>query len=153
MAGQDFLFLFLFVSALMVREMKHLIAEWKDDVDNDGNLKRRRYLATPWLSSPHIQTVFLNFFGRPPVFSYKRKIFHTSDGGTIALDWLTKFDVVDGGFHMNNVISRDDTTPIMVVIPGLTSDSESAHETMTVGLNKIGHHFIFEACWVPKVSC
>ncbi|KAI3917237.1 hypothetical protein MKX01_000014, partial [Papaver californicum] len=30
-----------------------------------------RYLVTPWLSSPHIQTAFLNFFGRPPVFSYK----------------------------------------------------------------------------------
>lgn len=34
--------------------------------------------------------------------------------------------VADGGFHMNNSISRDDTTPIMVVIPGLTSDSQSA---------------------------
>ncbi|EXB57388.1 hypothetical protein L484_016441 [Morus notabilis] len=86
-----------------------------------------RYLATPWLSSPHIQTVFLNFFGRPPAFSYKRELFHASDGGTIALDWLTKYDVADGGFHMNNSISRDDTTPIMVVIPGLTSDSQSAY--------------------------
>lgn len=31
-----------------------------------------RYLATPWLSSPHFQTSFLNFFGNPPVFSYSR---------------------------------------------------------------------------------
>lgn len=34
-----------------------------------------RYLATPWLASPHIQTTFLNFFGRPPVFNYRRWIF------------------------------------------------------------------------------
>lgn len=27
---------------------------------------------------------------------------------------------------MNNPISKDDTTPIVVVIPGLTSDSASA---------------------------
>lgn len=34
------------------------------------------YLPTPWLSSPHLQTCFLNFFGRPPVFSYKRSAHH-----------------------------------------------------------------------------
>ncbi|XP_048331927.2 uncharacterized protein LOC107408849 isoform X2 [Ziziphus jujuba] len=85
-----------------------------------------RYLPTPWISSPHFQTCFLNFFGRPPVFSYRRELFHASDGGTIALDWLSSSDV-SGAFHMNNVISKDDTTPIMVVIPGLTSDSASAY--------------------------
>ncbi|KAM1030391.1 hypothetical protein TB1_033610 [Malus domestica] len=53
---------------------------------------RSRYLATPWLSSPHFQTVFLSFFGRPPAFSYRREIFHLSDGGTIALDWLRNSD-------------------------------------------------------------
>ncbi|KAK6258030.1 hypothetical protein QUC31_001489 [Theobroma cacao] len=31
-----------------------------------------RFLATPWLSSPHFQTVFLNFFGNLPVFSYNK---------------------------------------------------------------------------------
>ncbi|XP_062098651.1 embryogenesis-associated protein EMB8-like isoform X2 [Humulus lupulus] len=86
-----------------------------------------RYLATPWLSSPHVQTVFLNFFGRPPVFSYKRELFDAADGGTIALDWLRSSDVPDGGFHINNATSEDDTTPIVVVIPGLTSDSSSAY--------------------------
>ncbi|XP_043706298.1 phospholipase ABHD3 isoform X2 [Telopea speciosissima] len=86
-----------------------------------------RYLATPWLSSPHFQTVFLNFHGRPPVFTYRRQIFHTSDGGTIALDWLLHSDVSTGAFHMNNTISKDDATPIVVVIPGLTSDSSSPY--------------------------
>ncbi|KAL5558490.1 hypothetical protein UlMin_034701 [Ulmus minor] len=86
-----------------------------------------RYLATPWLSSPHIQTAFLDTFGRPPAFSYRRELFHAPDGGTIALDWLTSSDVSEDGFHMNNAISRDDATPIMVVIPGLTSDSSASY--------------------------
>lgn len=29
-----------------------------------------RYMATPWLSSPHVQTMFLNFHGRPPDTRY-----------------------------------------------------------------------------------
>ncbi|XP_058218068.1 embryogenesis-associated protein EMB8 isoform X6 [Rhododendron vialii] len=86
-----------------------------------------RYLATPWLASPHIQTTFLNFFGRPPAFSYRRHLFHASDGGTIALDWLLNTDVSGEGVYRNSSIAKDDTTPIMVVIPGLTSDSASAY--------------------------
>ena len=39
---------------------------------NGNGIKQCRYCATPWLSSPHVQTVFLNFNGRPPVFSYRR---------------------------------------------------------------------------------
>jgi len=30
------------------------------------------YSVTPWLSSPHLQTIFLNFFGNAPSFKYKR---------------------------------------------------------------------------------
>ncbi|KAH7860024.1 hypothetical protein Vadar_008259 [Vaccinium darrowii] len=86
-----------------------------------------RYLATPWLSSPHMQTTFLNFFGRPPAFTYRRQLFHASDGGTIALDWLLKTDVSGDDIYQNSSMSKDDTTPIMVVIPGLTSDSASAY--------------------------
>ncbi|MFS7895507.1 hypothetical protein Hanom_Chr00s002950g01707261 [Helianthus anomalus] len=51
-----------------------------------------RYMPTPWLSSPHIQTAFLNFHGRPPLVDYTRKLFHASDGGTFALDWLKSSD-------------------------------------------------------------
>jgi hypothetical protein len=39
---------------------------------------------------------------------------------------LNYFTVSGGSFHMNGSISRNDTTPIMVVVPGLTSDSSSA---------------------------
>ncbi|GAB4844833.1 hypothetical protein Ancab_038221 [Ancistrocladus abbreviatus] len=86
-----------------------------------------RYLATPWLASPHLQTTFLNFFGRPPSFTYRRKIFICSDGGTIALDWLLSSDVQGGGFFMKNDIPNDDRTPIVFVVPGLTSDSNSPY--------------------------
>ncbi|OWM67483.1 phospholipase ABHD3-like isoform X2 [Punica granatum] len=82
-----------------------------------------RYLTTLWLSCPHIQTIFLNFFGRPPSVSYKRQIFHAPDGGTIALDWLMSSDVSGGAFRAESSISRGDTAPIVVVVPGLTSDS------------------------------
>ncbi|VVA38206.1 PREDICTED: embryogenesis-associated [Prunus dulcis] len=86
-----------------------------------------RYLATPWLSSPHFQTVFLSFFGRPPAFSYRRKLFNLSDGGTVALDWLLSSDVSGDVFSTNNAIPKGDTTPIVLVIPGLTSDSDAAY--------------------------
>ncbi|KAI4378405.1 hypothetical protein MLD38_015887 [Melastoma candidum] len=86
-----------------------------------------RYLATPWLSSPHIQTVFLNFCGNPPNVSYRRQIFHASDGGTIALDWVNTLDVSGGSSSMDESFCRDDGTPIAVVVPGLTSDSFSPY--------------------------
>ncbi|CAA0825581.1 alpha/beta-Hydrolases superfamily protein [Striga hermonthica] len=87
-----------------------------------------RYLATPWLSSPHIQTSFVNFLGRPPVFAYRRQMFHAPDGGTFALDWLLHSDVVHGvASTNNNAIAKDDKTPIVVMIPGLTSDSASPY--------------------------
>ncbi|XP_077248793.1 uncharacterized protein LOC143888304 [Tasmannia lanceolata] len=84
-----------------------------------------RFLSTPWLSSPHFQTAFLTLFGRAPDFDYRRQVFHVPDGGTIALDWLVLSDDCissRGGF-----LSKDDTTPIVVVIPGLTSDSVAAY--------------------------
>ncbi|XP_073000260.1 embryogenesis-associated protein EMB8-like [Typha latifolia] len=86
-----------------------------------------RYLATPWLASPHLQTTFLNFFGRPPTFSYRRQLFTVHDGGTLALDWLLASDVAGGPSETSRVIYKDDTTPLVVVIPGLTSDSSSAY--------------------------
>ncbi|KAG8378385.1 hypothetical protein BUALT_Bualt08G0132000 [Buddleja alternifolia] len=86
-----------------------------------------RYLATPWLSSPHFQTSFVNFFGNPPVFTYRRQMFHASDGGTFALDWLMHSDVSGVAVQNHHAIAKDDPTPIVVMIPGLTSDSASPY--------------------------
>nr|XP_043637371.1 phospholipase ABHD3 [Erigeron canadensis] len=90
-------------------------------VASNCRLLHARYMATPWLSSPHIQTTFLNFHGRPPLVDYARELFYASDGGTFALDWLKSYDVLGVSTY------EDDKTPIVIVIPGLTSDSSSAY--------------------------
>ncbi|XP_027937726.1 embryogenesis-associated protein EMB8-like isoform X2 [Vigna unguiculata] len=87
------------------------------DVVSKCEVLRGRYFATPWLCSPHLQTLFLNYFGTPPLLKYTR----TADAGTIALDWLFSSHVSD------NVDYEDESVPIVVVIPGLTSDSSSQY--------------------------
>ncbi|XP_050209475.1 uncharacterized protein LOC126660169 [Mercurialis annua] len=87
-----------------------------------------RFSSTPWLCSPHLQTGFLSFCGNSPDFVYKRRLFKASDGGTIALDWLSYSDIVDQGVsYKSDDVLQDDKAPIVIVIPGLTSDSASAY--------------------------
>ncbi|KAL3515704.1 hypothetical protein ACH5RR_022606 [Cinchona calisaya] len=86
-----------------------------------------RYLSTPWLSSPHLQTAFLTFFGSPPAFKYTRQLFKLVDGGTIALDWLMHTDVMKPAVQVNDAVLGDESIPIMIVVPGLTSDSDSPY--------------------------
>ncbi|KAK3135484.1 hypothetical protein QOZ80_5BG0419530 [Eleusine coracana subsp. coracana] len=87
-----------------------------------------RYLATPWLASPHLQTLFLSISGRPPSFTYRRQLYTVRDGGTIALDWLlaSELEAEDDG-SCDETISKDNSTPLLLVIPGLTSDSSAAY--------------------------
>ncbi|CAN4110716.1 unnamed protein product [Withania somnifera] len=86
-----------------------------------------RFSSTPWLSSPHLQTIFLQFFERIPACNYQRQIFKTPDGGTIALDWLRHVDVKEPPIEGLDGVRSDDKTPIIMVIPGLTSDSNTAY--------------------------
>ncbi|CAN0880647.1 Embryogenesis-associated protein EMB8 [Linum grandiflorum] len=90
---------------------------------------RGRYLPTVWLCSPHLQTAFVSFFGNPPRFAYKRVLFYTSDGGTIALDWLLHSHVNDDAAdNLNETVpKKTDKAPILIVIPGLTSDSDAPY--------------------------
>ncbi|CAN4108163.1 unnamed protein product [Withania somnifera] len=95
-----------------------------------------RFASTPWLCSPHLQTIFLQFFERTPSCNYQRQIFKTLDGGTIALDWLRNVDGFDG-------VQSDDKTPIILVIPGLTSDSNAAYvKHLAVKLAKSGRNVV-----------
>ncbi|KAG5525812.1 hypothetical protein RHGRI_032184 [Rhododendron griersonianum] len=76
-----------------------------------------RYLTTPWLSSPHIQTAFLSLFDWRPAFHY-RSPFRAVSQSLI---------VPEASLQSKDTITEDDKTPIVVVIPGLTSDSAHAY--------------------------
>ncbi|XVE60813.1 hypothetical protein DITRI_Ditri05aG0157100 [Diplodiscus trichospermus] len=48
-----------------------------------------------------------------------------------------------GTFGINNAISKDDTTPLVVVIPGLTSDSTSSYiKHLAFGMAKLGWNVV-----------
>ncbi|XP_027773880.1 embryogenesis-associated protein EMB8-like isoform X1 [Solanum pennellii] len=102
-----------------------------------------RVSSTPWLCSPHLQTAFLQFFGRAPACKYRRQIFQLSDGGIIALDWLRNIDVEKPSIEHFDGVQSDDKSPIMLVIPGLTSDSDSAYiKHLTLKMAKRGWNVV-----------
>ncbi|KAL8133250.1 hypothetical protein AgCh_008633 [Apium graveolens] len=105
----------------------HSGSELYQSVVSKCKILHTRYLSTPWLASPHFHTTLIELFGRPPAFTYKRELFHASDGGTIALDWLMSSSVLGSPSDESNVIPKNTTTPIVVVVPGLTSDSSAAY--------------------------
>ncbi|CAI9304383.1 unnamed protein product [Lactuca saligna] len=104
----------------------HSSSDLYREVVSKCHLLHGRYFATPWLSSPHLQTILLNVLVKIPSFSYKREIFRTSDGGTIALDWLMNSDVSETNLQVHGT-NTDAVIPLVIVIPGLTSDSASPY--------------------------
>ncbi|XP_057780303.1 embryogenesis-associated protein EMB8-like isoform X2 [Salvia miltiorrhiza] len=97
------------------------------DVVSKCKILHGRYLATPWLCSPHLQTTFVHYFGNPPAIGYRRQIFVTSDGGTLALDWVKNALVKDQAFQVDGPVQKDGENPILIIVPGLTSASDSAY--------------------------
>ncbi|KAI3445597.1 hypothetical protein Pfo_002262 [Paulownia fortunei] len=97
------------------------------DVVSKCRVLHGRYLSTPWLCSPHLQTTFVHYFGNPPVVNYRRQLFTTSDGGTIALDWVINAEVKKPAIQVNDAVQHDDRNPIIIIIPGLASASDSAY--------------------------
>ncbi|XP_016539026.2 embryogenesis-associated protein EMB8 isoform X1 [Capsicum annuum] len=118
-------------------------SELYQEVVSKCKILNGRFSSTPWLCSPHLQTAFLQFFGRAPVCNYRRQIFHLSDGGNIALDWLTKVDVEKPSIERLDGVQRDDKSPILLVVPGLTSDSDSAYiKHLTFKMTKRGWNVV-----------
>ncbi|WOG97334.1 hypothetical protein DCAR_0416674 [Daucus carota subsp. sativus] len=105
----------------------HSGSELYQAVVSKCRLLHGRYSSTPWLASPHLQTVLLEYIGSPPAFTYTREIFHSSEGGTFALDWLRSSDLTGSSEDTNTANLKNDSTPIVVVVPGLTSDSSAAY--------------------------
>ncbi|XP_047322777.1 embryogenesis-associated protein EMB8-like isoform X2 [Impatiens glandulifera] len=105
----------------------HSRSELYQKVVSNCQILHGRYLSTPWLPSPHLQTTFLSFRENAPTNMYTRQLMRTSDGGTVALDWLKHSDVSDVAYQLNDAIPKHERTPIVIVIPGLTSDSTSAY--------------------------
>lgn len=66
-------------------------------------LALNRYLATTWLSNPHFQTSFVNFFGRPPVFSYRRWSISTSTQGFQLLYFLCRKNLKYIAYFQSNM--------------------------------------------------
>ncbi|KAL6517769.1 hypothetical protein OROMI_033470 [Orobanche minor] len=99
---------------------------YRDVVSKCGVL-HGRYLSTPWLSSPHLQTIFVHYFGNPPAINYRRQVFTAPDGGTIALDWVINAKVNEPVVHVNEALGCDGRNPIIIIIPGLASASDSAY--------------------------
>lgn len=72
---------------------------------------------TLWLASPHVQTTFLNFFGRAPRFSYRRymlwkcgEVFFLFEcdcfgRGLSYADWSICLDLL-GKFFMRRMVER-----------------------------------------------
>ncbi|KAA3460934.1 embryogenesis-associated protein EMB8-like [Gossypium australe] len=72
------------------------------------NILRGWYSVTPWLSGPHLQTVFLSVLE-----GLLRLLIDVTEGRSRVID--------------DSAAIKRDKTPIMIVIPGLTSDSSSAY--------------------------
>ncbi|XP_076886106.1 uncharacterized protein LOC143535851 [Bidens hawaiensis] len=91
-------------------------------VVSNCHLLHGRCFSTPWLSSPHLQTILLNLLVKTHNFTYKRELLTTSDGGTIALDWLMNSN--ESRFKVNGVAKA---VPIIILVPGLTSHSDTPY--------------------------
>ncbi|KAL3814517.1 hypothetical protein ACJIZ3_015785 [Penstemon smallii] len=98
------------------------------DVVSKCKILHGRYLSTPWLCSPHLQTLFIHRFGNAPLVNYRRQLLTTADGGTLALDWVIHDDdVKKPTVTVDDALQHDGENPIIIIIPGLSSDSDSAY--------------------------
>lgn len=115
---------FQLISHFFTGDSAKLVYSTESDVAKNVLQKMtfERFWPTPWLCSSHLQTMFLHFFAIPPAVKYRRELLTTVDGGTLGLDWADPLP--DGSSHL---LPERDNTPIVLIIPGLTSDSKSQY--------------------------
>jgi len=75
------------------------------------------YKVAPWLTNPHVETIFAALLRRTPAVKYERELLRMEDGGTVAVDWLDG-DVVQ---------ALPAEAPMLVLLPGLTGGSHDSY--------------------------
>ncbi|KAL7111091.1 hypothetical protein ACP275_05G066100 [Erythranthe tilingii] len=71
------------------------------------------YLPYPLIAwNRHVETIFASFFRSLPVVRFRRECLRTSDGGSVALDWVSGDDR-----HLPS------DSPVLILLPGLTGGS------------------------------
>lgn len=77
-------------------------------------LIKEKYWPTIWCIESRLQTVIANFFRSHVDINYIREILNLEDGGQVALDW-------------DYPTKADENTPIILILPGLTGDSQASY--------------------------
>ncbi|GJY75205.1 hypothetical protein Tco_0480321 [Tanacetum coccineum] len=117
-------------SAVVVKQkqVKNVLLSWERH-----DPQERYVIGGWWLSTPGDPMLNIPDPLRPQDFpsdnagnemqTSQIELFRSSDGGTIALDRLINFDEACFQVDGNNMVAR--VVPVVIVIPGLTSDSDS----------------------------
>eukprot|EP00899_Mesostigma_viride_P007739 jgi/Mesvir1/16967/Mv15815-RA.1 len=87
-------------------------------------LLHRPYVQTLGLTNGHVETILAAMFRSVPAVQYRRECLYDADGGCFTLDW----PVYEGARAEGDTWHiLDDTTPIFVLLPGLTGGSEDPY--------------------------
>ncbi|CAI9093409.1 OLC1v1028907C1 [Oldenlandia corymbosa var. corymbosa] len=80
-------------------------------------LLHRPYKPYPFFAwNRHVETIFAAFFRSLPEVKFRRECLRTSDGGSVALDWVS-------GDHTR--LPHD--SPLLILLPGLTGGSQDTY--------------------------
>ncbi|KXZ45822.1 hypothetical protein GPECTOR_50g616 [Gonium pectorale] len=75
------------------------------------------YEPLPFMTNPHVETIFAAKTRTMPQLRYRREILKTADGGCVALDWE----------HVEDGKELSDDAPVLVLLPGLTGGSGDSY--------------------------
>eukprot|EP00195_Chlamydomonas_chlamydogama_P007473 CAMPEP_0202906248 /NCGR_PEP_ID=MMETSP1392-20130828/37919_1 /ASSEMBLY_ACC=CAM_ASM_000868 /TAXON_ID=225041 /ORGANISM="Chlamydomonas chlamydogama, Strain SAG 11-48b" /LENGTH=633 /DNA_ID=CAMNT_0049594653 /DNA_START=364 /DNA_END=2265 /DNA_ORIENTATION=- len=76
------------------------------------------YRPMPFLTNPHVETIFAAKTRATPHVSYRREVLSMSDGGVVALDW-EHFSAPEEDLP--------EDAPVLILLPGLTGGSGDSY--------------------------